>query len=187
MTATVGVCVIALNNSAYSHPAKLRVIGNRVHHHRILYELTPTHQHSMTFHTADPDLPQNQRFYCKHKLSTPPNRLSSPTRRNKPTILMKKGWFASIGGSVSPMTLCGGVCASTEAPPRGPKMRLINVVSLRTLSEIKLKRTDTTLDLSQKAKRAGKEKKKNFQRTAGSRSIYVLWRVVRAALVRSPR
>jgi hypothetical protein len=29
-----------------------------------------------------------------------------------------------------------------------------------TLSEIKLKRTDTTLDLSQKAKRAGEEKRK---------------------------
>jgi hypothetical protein len=34
-------------------------------------------------------------------------------------------------------------------------------VFLRTLSEIKLKRTDTTLDLSQKAKRAGEEKKKD--------------------------
>ena len=32
--------------------------------------------------------------------------------------------------------------------------------SYGTLSEIKLKRTDTTLDLSQKAKRAGEEKKK---------------------------
>jgi hypothetical protein len=30
-------------------------------------------------------------------------------------------------------------------------MRLINVLFLRTISEIKLKRTDTTLDLSQKA------------------------------------
>ena len=68
--------------------------------------------------------------------------------------------FASIGDSVSPMTLCGQACASTEAQPRRPKIRLINVVFLRTLSEIKLKRTDTTLDLSQKAKRAGEEKKK---------------------------
>jgi len=33
-------------------------------------------------------------------------------------------------------------------------------VSRRKLSEIKLKRTDTTLDLSQLAKRAGKEKEK---------------------------
>jgi hypothetical protein len=43
-------------------------------------------------------------------------------------------------------------------------MRLINVVFLRTLSEIKLKRTDTTLDLSQKAKRAGEEKKEKIKR-----------------------
>ncbi|KAL4783627.1 hypothetical protein BJX76DRAFT_246056 [Aspergillus varians] len=71
-----------------------------------------------------------------------------------------KSVFASIGGSVSPMTLCSKTCASTEAPPQNPKIRLIKVVFLRTLSEIKLKRTDTTLDLSQKAKRAGKEKKK---------------------------
>lgn len=38
-------------------------------------------------------------------------------------------------------------------------MRLINVLFLRTISEIKLKRTDTTLDLSQKAKRAGEKEK----------------------------
>jgi hypothetical protein len=43
-------------------------------------------------------------------------------------------------------------CASTEGfDRRDPKMRLINVLFLRTISEIKLKRTDTTLDLSQKA------------------------------------
>jgi len=35
---------------------------------------------------------------------------------------------------------------------RDPKMGIINVLSSRTISEIKLKRTDTTLDLSQKAK-----------------------------------
>ncbi|RAH45092.1 uncharacterized protein BO95DRAFT_154377 [Aspergillus brunneoviolaceus CBS 621.78] len=64
------------------------------------------------------------------------------------------------------MTLCGPTCASTEVRPQGTKIRLINVVFLRTLSEIKLKRTDTTLDLSQKAKRAGEEKKK-FEREAG--------------------
>ncbi|PTU18609.1 hypothetical protein P175DRAFT_0319038 [Aspergillus ochraceoroseus IBT 24754] len=58
------------------------------------------------------------------------------------------------------MTLCYKTCASTEVLWQDPKMRLINVVFLRTLSEIKLKRTDTTLDLSQKAKRAGKEKRK---------------------------
>lgn len=43
-------------------------------------------------------------------------------------------------------------CASTEGFDRlNPKMRLINILFLRTISEIKLKRTDTTLDLSQKA------------------------------------
>ena len=81
--------------------------------------------------------------------------------------------FASIGGSVSPMTLCGRTCASTEALPRRPKIRLINVVFLRTLSEIKLKRTDTTLDLSQKAKRAGEEKKKNPKGRRGAGRIYI--------------
>lgn len=82
------------------------------------------------------------------------------------------------------MTLCGKTCASTEALPRNPKIRLINVVFLRTLSEIKLKRTDTTLDLSQKAKRAGEEKKKSKWRRAG-RSIYTPGREARMALVPS--
>jgi hypothetical protein len=62
--------------------------------------------------------------------------------------LMKKG-VASIGGSVSPMTLCNEACASTEAKSRGPKIGIIKVFPRRKLSEIKLKRTDTTLDLSQ--------------------------------------
>ena len=70
------------------------------------------------------------------------------------------------------MTLCGRTCASTEVPPRRPKIRLINVVFLRTLSEIKLKRTDTTLDLSQKAKRAGKEKKKSLKFAGGKEYLY---------------
>ena len=52
------------------------------------------------------------------------------------------------------------MCKHREALERDPKMRIINVVFLRTLSEIKLKRTDTTLDLSQKAKRAEERKKK---------------------------
>jgi hypothetical protein len=45
-------------------------------------------------------------------------------------------------------------CASTEASSRTPKIRIITIGLSRDLSEIKLKRTDTTLDLSQKAKRA---------------------------------
>ncbi|KAJ5779472.1 hypothetical protein N7457_007192 [Penicillium paradoxum] len=56
---------------------------------------------------------------------------------------------ASIGGSVSPMTLCNKACASTGAKSRGPKIGIIKVFPRRKLSEIKLKRTDTTLDLSQ--------------------------------------
>jgi hypothetical protein len=40
------------------------------------------------------------------------------------------------------------------------------------VSEIKLKRTDTTLDLSQMAKRAGKEKKRRNQKGEGRRGIY---------------
>ena len=81
--------------------------------------------------------------------------------------------FASLGGSVRPRTLCDGACASTEAPSRGPKMRLITYVFLRTLSEIKLKRTDTTLDLSQKAKRAGEKKERNFQRAREGSGLYI--------------
>ena len=63
-------------------------------------------------------------------------------------------------------------------------MRLINVVFLRILSEIKLKRTDTTLDLSQKAKRAGKEKKKKIK-WRGRSEIFMLggWWSVRTSAV----
>lgn len=87
--------------------------------------------------------------------------------------------FASIGGSGSPMTQCDEACASTEAKSRDPKMRLIKVVFRRKLSEIKLKRTDTTLDLSQLAKRAGKERKEE-EETGGGRAFYVLRPVARA-------
>ncbi|KAJ5203066.1 hypothetical protein N7449_005145 [Penicillium cf. viridicatum] len=62
--------------------------------------------------------------------------------------LMKKE-FASIGDSVSPMTLCNEACASTGAKLRERKIGIIKVFPGRKLSEIKLKRTDTTLDLSQ--------------------------------------
>ncbi|KAL6827175.1 hypothetical protein J3E69DRAFT_333228 [Trichoderma sp. SZMC 28015] len=50
--------------------------------------------------------------------------------------------------------------AQRKTPPVKPKIRVIKKVSLGDVSEIKLKRTDTTLDLSQKAKRAEEEKKK---------------------------
>ena len=85
-------------------------------------------------------------------------------------LIMKKV-FASLGGSVRPRTQCTKACASTEALERDPKMRIINVVFLRTLSEIKLKRTDTTLDLSQKAKIAKEEKKKKVQKLSRGRRV----------------
>jgi len=53
------------------------------------------------------------------------------------------------------------------------KIGIIKDLLRRVVSEIKLKRTDTTLDLSQKAKRAKEEKKKNVQRLEG-REIYIL-------------
>ena len=67
---------------------------------------------------------------------------------------MMKNLFASTGGSVRPVTRCLGLCASTGSSRLIPKMNLIIELPRRTISEIKLKRTDTTLDLSQKAKRA---------------------------------
>ena len=81
------------------------------------------------------------------------------------------------------MTRCDRPCASTEGPLLGTKIRLINVVFLRTLSEIKLKRTDTTLDLSQKAKRAGEEKKKEVKGRRACWGIYNPRRVGRAPLI----
>jgi hypothetical protein len=96
-------------------------------------------------------------------------------------MTMMKKVFASLGDSAGLRTRCNRACASVEAPSPSPKMRLINVVFNRTLSEIKLKRTDTTLDLSQKAKRAGEEKKKNFKKRGGGSSIYTfrVWSVRR--------
>ena len=50
------------------------------------------------------------------------------------------------------------------------KIRLIIDFFRRRILEIKLKRTDTTLDLSQKAKRAKEEKKKSWRKVG---SIYI--------------
>lgn len=84
-----------------------------------------------------------------------------------------KRMFASPGGSVIPGTLWAESCASTEETAPKSKIRIITIGLLRDLSEIKLKRTDTTLDLSQKAKRAKEEKKrKKLRFSAGRREIY---------------
>ena len=66
---------------------------------------------------------------------------------------MMKRMFASLGGSVRPRTLCSEVLASQLTLERRTKIGL-NIDSHRSdISDIKLKRTDTTLDLSQKAAR----------------------------------
>ena len=66
---------------------------------------------------------------------------------------MMKETFCITGQQCkAPDTVPETHCASTEGFNQlDPKMRIINVLFLRTISEIKLKRTDTTLDLSQKA------------------------------------
>lgn len=76
--------------------------------------------------------------------------------------MKKRKRFASPGGSVIPGTLWMESCASTAETILKPKIRIILIGLNRDLSEIKLKRTDTTLDLSQKAKRAKEERKKKF-------------------------
>ena len=65
---------------------------------------------------------------------------------------MKKGWFASARGSAILATLTEGI--SKLSGPRWIQKVDNLKSSRRNVSEIKLKRTDTTLDLSQKAKRA---------------------------------
>ena len=69
---------------------------------------------------------------------------------------MKKGWFASARGSAILATLTEGI--SKLSGPRWIQKVDNLKSSRRNVSEIKLKRTDTTLDLSQKAKRAKEEK-----------------------------
>jgi hypothetical protein len=64
---------------------------------------------------------------------------------------MENKQVASTGGSAIPVTQWEPTCASAAASSRKPKIRLINDDPYRTISDIKLKRTDTTLDLSQKA------------------------------------
>lgn len=79
--------------------------------------------------------------------------------------MMKR--FASQGGSVRPRTRCQESMRKHRGiRRRDPKMRIINDISRRIISEIKLKRTDTTLDLSQMAKRAEEKEKEKARRMA---------------------
>jgi hypothetical protein len=59
---------------------------------------------------------------------------------------------------------------------RGTKISIITNVLRRALPEIKLKRTDTTLDLSQKAKRAEEKRRgKQIKKVGGRRGLYIPW------------
>ena len=84
------------------------------------------------------------------------------TTQASPRNAMKTELVASPGSSVIPGTQWAAAsCASAEeTAPERPKMRIIKDRVIDHISDIKLIRTDTTLDLSQKAKRAeekGKE------------------------------
>ena len=68
---------------------------------------------------------------------------------------------ASTGSSARPVTRWETTCTSAEADSRSVKISITkNCHHFDDISAVKLKRTDTTLDLSQKAKRAGEERKK---------------------------
>ena len=87
-----------------------------------------------------------------------PKQRSSPSARTSRTVDEKE--FASIGGSVSPMTLCNEAYASIEAKSRGPNIRIIMTFCNAEHSAIKLNRTDTTLDLSQRQRELKKKEKR---------------------------
>ena len=79
--------------------------------------------------------------------------------------LKKRRAIASAGGSVSPATQWWEDEQAQSTPTEVPNIRLI-VNPRRGLSAIKLKRTDTTLDLSQMAKRAKEKRKRNCRKEA---------------------
>jgi len=56
--------------------------------------------------------------------------------------------FASTGGSEIPVTLCQWTCASTEVASTRCKNKFNLDYDRSQIPEIKLERTDTTLDLS---------------------------------------
>ena len=58
------------------------------------------------------------------------------------------------------MTQCNEACASTEAKSRGPNIGIIMTFCNAEHSAIKLNRTDTTLDLSQRQRELKKEEGK---------------------------
>jgi len=86
---------------------------------------------------------------------------------------MMKRDFASIGGCASPTTLYGRTCASTKALPQNPKSISMSR-SLERFSDFKLKKADTTHNLSLEK---GKRKRKSLL-TQARRGIYTRGRGV---------
>ena len=125
--------------------------------------------HLGKFHIGIVDLlEQVITHYSSHRRGFPTaqeliTKYSSSRTQNKLRKLMKKE-FASPSGSVRPGTQCKRSWASPEDLSPSTKINLIIDFSRRRISEIKLKRTDTTLDLSQEAKRAEEEKKKKREK-----------------------
>ncbi len=101
--------------------------------------------------------PPNQRFWFPL--------IGSPRR---------EGW-ACLGSSARPRRHARGQAASYQTAPPPRKIRLISWGSMSLVSDIKLIRTDSTLDLSQKA-----EKGISFTLTPGG--LYTL----RMVLLRQP-
>ena len=65
-------------------------------------------------------------------------------------------------------------CTSAEASSRGGKISITkNCHRFDDISAVKLKRTDTTLDLSQKAKRAKEERKEEEEKVVGRERVYI--------------
>ena len=89
---------------------------------------------------------------------------------------MKNSPFASPGSSVRP-----GTRWTTDDHERaqrvdrsaGTKIGIIMILLRRAVSEIKLKRTDTTLDLSNKAKRAKEKKRRKAVEKRATRDAYI--------------
>ncbi|KAJ5848548.1 hypothetical protein N7455_012505, partial [Penicillium solitum] len=95
---------------------------------------------------------------------------SSPTTRASRIIDEKRSrinW-----GQCEPSDTVQRAYASTEAKSRVRKIGLIGVSCRAGLSAIKLIRTGTTLDLSQKAKRSWGKKKKKKRSPGGGASFY---------------
>jgi hypothetical protein len=110
--------------------------------------LSPADDHAPRVATS---LTAEQDISCSSKQSTSKWVSSFVLSRSGQSNDRKENDVASTGDSAIPVTQWESTCASAAASPRNAKIRLINDDPYRIISDIKLKRTDTTLDLSQKA------------------------------------